>query len=202
MTLQIISDLYLESPKGYDVFKIVPKAPHLALLGDIGNAIPHKSDLVAFLTHQLTQFRAMLFVPGNHEAYYPDWATTLEFLRTFGSQVQNDGALGDFILSDRTVLRLPDTDITILGCSLFSSIPPKSEMAVSMGLNDFFQTDGWVAALEGTDSKVAISTHWSPSVDARSSDPEHGASPIFSGFSTDHSPRILYHVLFVGKLVG
>lgn len=36
-SFQILSDLHLEAPKAYDLFDIVPKAPYLALLGDIGN---------------------------------------------------------------------------------------------------------------------------------------------------------------------
>ena len=43
MALQILSDLHLDAPKAYDVFKIVPKAPYLALLGDVGNVVPHKT---------------------------------------------------------------------------------------------------------------------------------------------------------------
>ncbi|KAK1639295.1 hypothetical protein BDP81DRAFT_345662 [Colletotrichum phormii] len=68
MAIQIVSDLHLESPKAYDIFEIVPQAPYLGLLGDIGNVVAHKEECLAFLT-QLRQFRAILFVPGNHEAY-------------------------------------------------------------------------------------------------------------------------------------
>jgi hypothetical protein len=42
MELQILSDLHLESPKAYDLYDIPPKAPLLALLGDIGNVVSHK----------------------------------------------------------------------------------------------------------------------------------------------------------------
>jgi hypothetical protein len=50
MAVQILSDLHSEAPKAYDVFNILPKAPYLALLGDIGNVAPHKEDFLAFLT--------------------------------------------------------------------------------------------------------------------------------------------------------
>lgn len=50
MAVQIISDLHLEAPKGYDIFDIVPTAPYLALLGDISNVVLHKDDYLAFLT--------------------------------------------------------------------------------------------------------------------------------------------------------
>jgi len=44
MAVQIVSDLHLETPKAYDIFEIEPKAPVLALLGDIGNIVLHKED--------------------------------------------------------------------------------------------------------------------------------------------------------------
>jgi hypothetical protein len=79
-------------------------------------------------------------------------------------------------------------------------------MAVSMGLNDFFQTDKWdvqahnemhkrdlswlnaeVADLDNSDANIVIFSHWSPTRDARASDPRHAGSPITSAFSTDLS---------------
>jgi hypothetical protein len=36
LPIQLLSDLHLEAPKGYDVFEVVPSAPYLALIGDIG----------------------------------------------------------------------------------------------------------------------------------------------------------------------
>ncbi|KAL8376769.1 hypothetical protein RB595_007746 [Gaeumannomyces hyphopodioides] len=62
MTLQILSDLHLESPKAYDVFEVVPRAPYLVLLGEVGTVGPHRAELLAFFTAQLRQFRAVLLV--------------------------------------------------------------------------------------------------------------------------------------------
>jgi hypothetical protein len=206
MAVQILSDLHLEAPKAYDIFNIMPKAPYLALLGDIGNVALHKDDCLAFLTRQLNQFRAVLFIPGNHEAYYSNWPETLDILLTFERDVRNNATLGDFILLDRTVFRMPDTNIVILGCSLFSSISAENRMAVSFGLNDFFVINDWdvdshneahkrdiawlntqVAELEQSDVHIMIFTHWSPSNDARAIDPRHATSSIASAFSTDLS---------------
>ena len=211
MTVQILSDLHLECPKAYDVFKIVPKAPYLALLGDMGNIASHKNDCLAFLTVQLNQFRAVLFVPGNHEAYHSNWPDTLDILRTFGQDVRKDKSLGEFVLLDRAAFRLPDTNVVILGCSLFSSIPPESLMAVSFGLNDFLQTSDWdvgmhneahkrdlawlnaqVAELEQSDVKIMIFSHWSPSRDVRAIEPRYAGSPITSAFSTDLSDEACF----------
>jgi hypothetical protein len=144
MAIQILSDLHLEAPKGYDVFEIVPKAPHLALLGDIGNVASHKDDCLGFLTRQLRQFRTVFFVAGNHEAYHSSWPETLAILGAFQDDVRKDPSLGEFVLLNRTAYRLPDSEAgtVVLGCSLFSHVPPQSQMAVGMGLNDFFHTDG------------------------------------------------------------
>lgn len=211
MAFQILSDLHLEAPKAYDIVKIVPKAPYLALLGDVGNVAIHKADFLAFLTQQLNQFRAVLFVPGNHEAYHSNWSDTLEILRVFEQDVRKNKSLGEFVLLDRAVFRPPGTNVVVLGCRLFSFVPPKNEMAVSFGLNDFFHIDGWdvrmhneahtrdlawlnaqVADLEQSDVKIMIFSHWSPSLDIRAVDPKHSGSPIASAFATDLSGEACY----------
>jgi hypothetical protein len=204
MAVQILSDLHLEVPKAYDFFKLIPKAPYLALLGDIGNIGSHKDDYLTFLTLQLKQFRAVLLVPGNHEAYHSNWPATLDILRAFEQDVRKDSSLGEFVLLDRAAFQLPDTNIVILGCSLFSFVPAENQTAVSFGLNDFYHTDDWdvgmhneahkrdlawlnaqVAHLEQSDVKIIIFSHWSPSRDVRAIDPRHAGSPISSAFSTE-----------------
>jgi hypothetical protein len=201
MAVQILSDLHLEAPKAYDFFNIIPKAPYLALLGDIGNLASHKDDCLAFLTRQLNQFHAVLFIPGNHEAYHSNWPETRDILLAFERDVRNNASLGDFILLDRAVYRMPDTNVVILGCSLFSFISAENHKAVSLGLNDFFVINEWdvdshneahkrdiawlntqVAELEQSDVRIMICTHWSPSKDARAIDPRHATSSITSAF--------------------
>ncbi|KAK0387333.1 hypothetical protein NLU13_5646 [Sarocladium strictum] len=209
MSIQILSDLHLEAPKAYDVFEITPRAPYLALAGDIGTVVAHKADCLAFLTRQLARFRAVLFVPGNHEAYHSTWDEMLQTLREFEEEVRRDASLGEFVLLDRRSFRVPGCNNTVvLGCSLFSHVPEHSHESVSFGVNDFYHTQGWdvaahnaahardlawlndeVAALEKTeqDVEIVIVTHWSPSRDPRASDLRHGQSPISCAFSTDLS---------------
>lgn len=208
MSIQILSDLHLESPKAYDVFEITPRAPYLALVGDIGTVVAHKADFLAFLKRQLSQFRAVLFVPGNHEAYHSTWTETLQTLREFEEEVRGDDSSGEFVLLDRGSFRVPGCNTVVLGCSLFSHVPEDSHESVSFGINDFYHTEGWdvaahnaahardlawlndeVTALEktGEDTEIVIMTHWSPSRDPRASDPRHGQSPIAGAFSTDLS---------------
>ncbi len=206
MAVQILSDLHLEAGNGYNFSEVVPRAPYLALLGDIGNVVVHRVECFGFLTRQLAKFRAILFVPGNHEAYQSNWPDTLTILRAFEEHARADPSLGEFILLDRVAFRPPGTNIAILGCSLFSCVPPESQMAVGQGLNDFFQTSGWgvdahneahkrdlawlnqqVADLELFDVKIMILSHWSPSKDVRAIEPRHYGSPVTSAFSTDLS---------------
>ncbi|CAK7224609.1 hypothetical protein SCUCBS95973_005576 [Sporothrix curviconia] len=229
MRIQIVSDLHLEAPKAYDLFEIQPAAPVLALIGDIGNAKPHRDDLFGFLLRQLRQFEAVLFVPGNHEAYHSSWRETRALLRGFEAEfrkISNCGEppLGTFVLLDQNTHCFPAGDSScsggaaetiVLGCPLFSHIPPAAEQAVSMGLNDFYQINNdddeatpwdvashslahardlaWlnetVARLERTRpaASLLILTHWSPAIDPRTSDPRHANSTISSAFSTDLS---------------
>lgn len=205
VTVQILSDLHLESPRSYDLFKIEVEAPYLALLGDIGNIEKHKSDCLGFLKKLLKEFSAVLFVPGNHEAYHSSWPATLAILREFEQDVRQDPSLsGKFILLDRNTYQVPNTSVAIVGCSLFSEVPPENAMDVEMGLNDFFQTHGWevsahneahkrdLAWLNAEVNKLQVETimivsHWSPSRDARASQPQHAGSKITAAFSTDLS---------------
>lgn len=206
--IQVLSDLHLEAPQAYDVFEIVPRAPHLALLGDIGNIKEHKTDCIAFLTKQLRQFSTVLFIPGNHEAYHSTWPATLDTLQAFEEDVRKDSSLGESVLLDRRAYQVPGTNVIILGCSLFSLVPPEAEADVGLELNDFYQTDGWdvpahsqahrrdlawlnaqVGELERREDvgEVVVLSHWSPSTDARAIDPRHAGSRITPGFSTDLS---------------
>ncbi|OAA67282.1 hypothetical protein SPI_01858 [Niveomyces insectorum RCEF 264] len=215
MAIQIMSDLHLEAPKAYDIFEIVPKAPVLALLGDIGNVEAHKSDMAGFIARQLRQFRAVLYVPGNHEAYQSTWPATLRILMEFEKEVRaqraKDPALGGFVLLDRTAYRLQqDLGVVVLGCSLFSHVPPEAETAVSQGMNDFYQDANWTVAEHNAAHKrdlvwlngaveelgqladvhsIIIMTHWSPSTDPRAQNPRYAndPNPIAAGFRTDLS---------------
>ena len=210
MAIQILSDLHLEAPKAYDIFAIVPKAPYLALLGDIGTIVSHKNEYLAFLTTRLKQFRAVLFVPGNHEAYHSNWPDTLDALRTFERDVRKDETLGEFVLLDRASFRIPDTNGVILGCSLFSQ---KTKWQSALGSMTSTRTGDWdvgthneahrrdlawlnaqVAEYENSeeDVKIMIFSHWSPSLDERAIEPRHAGSKVSSAFSTDFAGEVCF----------
>lgn len=127
--LQVVSDIHLESPKAYDIFEIVPRAPHLALLGDIGYVF-HKQEYFDFLRRHLLKFRTIFLVLGNHEPWHSTWDATKEAIRGFETQIsqerQSSANLGAFVLLDRTVYHLAEENgksVAILGCTLFSRVP-------------------------------------------------------------------------------
>ncbi|KAK6222831.1 hypothetical protein LQW54_000640 [Pestalotiopsis sp. IQ-011] len=151
VVLQILSDLHLEEgePKGYDIFDITPQAPYLALLGDIGCVALDSDEYFGFLRRQLSQFKTVFLVLGNHEPYHSDWADTKslvgDFQQTVDLEKQNDKHLGTLVLLDKTRFDIDDGDnkVTVLGCTLFSHITPASRKRVGLGLNDFNVIDDW-----------------------------------------------------------
>ncbi|KAI4860834.1 Ser/Thr protein phosphatase superfamily [Hypoxylon rubiginosum] len=213
VALQIISDLHLENPKAYDIFEITPKAPYLALLGDIGYLVRHEADYLGFLKRQLTKFRAVFLVLGNHEPWHSTWDDCLQTTRRWERELHQEGdkqtGLGQFVVLNRDrydIERASGDAVIVLGCTLFSHVPSEAAEAVSFGVNDFYHTVGWdlkqynaaferdlawlnaeVTALRGAGRTVVVLTHYSPTLDERAADPRHRTSAIGSGFATDLS---------------
>jgi predicted phosphodiesterase len=220
MSFQILSDLHLEKPSAYDVFKISPKAPYLALLGDIG--VVKEDGFFPFIEAQLSQFQLVFFLLGNHEPYHSTWIETKHELHRFSASVdqrrlqskQDDpNTIGSFVFLDQTRYDL-SPDVTVLGCTLFSRVSEAHKERVSFGLKDFYHINDWtvedhvashkadlwwlndqishIAASE-SHRKLVVFTHHSPvTQDARAVDPRHENSPLSSGFATDLSAQICW----------
>ncbi|KAG5978507.1 hypothetical protein E4U55_006152 [Claviceps digitariae] len=206
MSIQIVSDLHLERPKNYDKFTIPPKAPYLALLGDVGHVVAHKQDFFDFLTRHLSKFKAILFVPGHHEAFKSTWVQTLKTLRGFEQHIKQTPSLGEFVVLDRGTYRPPGCDTVILGCSLFSHVSALERQMVELSVDDFHLIENWsfedhnnahqrhlvwlneqVARLED-DAEVAriiILTHWCPTRAPGAVDPKQVESAVSSAYYND-----------------
>ena len=82
MKLRILSDLHIE----FHPFEIPPlktdRETVLILAGDIG-VIHRKTELKSFLRQAAAQFRAVIYVLGNHEFYRGVWPDALQTLRTW-----------------------------------------------------------------------------------------------------------------------
>ena len=208
---QILSDLHLEDPSAYDVFKISPTAPYLALLGDIG--VVKDDGFFPFVETQLRQFKIVFFLLGNHEPYYLTWDKARQELQQFSNSVRQRStaeAIGEFVFLNQTRYDL-SLDVTVLGCTLFSRIDKIQKERVSFGLNDFYYINDWtveehtaaheadlgwlneqvsqIAANEPR-RRIVVFTHHSPvTQDPRAVDPRHKNSPLSSGFATDLSTQ-------------
>ncbi|KIX02729.1 uncharacterized protein Z518_08671 [Rhinocladiella mackenziei CBS 650.93] len=207
--IQVLSDLHLETPATYDIFTIPPHSPTLALLGDIGYV--QDAGFFEFLQQQLSNFRLVLFVLGNHEPYHSNWTDVKTRLGRFSDDMQKwflEGKIaGEFIVLDQTRYDISPS-VTILGCTLFSGITSEQTQSVSYGLNDFYLIEDWsvdlhcrahyadlswlneqvelISRLEPA-RKIIILTHHSPCTNEETIDPKHKGSSISSGFATDLS---------------
>lgn len=215
MQLQILSDLHLEAPVEYGVFTITPKAPFLALLGDIGNV--KDAGFFEFLRQQLANFQVVFLVLGNHEPYHSSWAEAKVKLKRFGHDMrqlssQTGKKQGEFVLLDQTRYDLSPT-ATILGCTLFSKFAPEHIETIRSSMNDFCEIKDWSLELyqeaysadlywlnaqvesishHEPGRKIAILTHYSPCIHEQAVDPHHMGSPIFSAFRTDLSNEVCW----------
>ncbi|KAI5780536.1 Ser/Thr protein phosphatase superfamily [Geopyxis carbonaria] len=225
---QLLSDLHLESPRSYSTYTFAATAPNLVLAGDIGNT--RDAGFFTFIHTQLSRFERVFLVLGNHEPYHSSWpdaeAAVFQFAAslkhpsnstttsaatstaTSTATTHNTGtsapALGEFIPLLRTRYDLPPPlNVTVLGCTLHSHIPPESSAEVGLALNDFHAVGAWTvadhnaahagdvawlnAAVAATprDRRVLVVTHHSPSTDGRVNNPMHEDSIYTSGFVTE-----------------
>ncbi|KZV97229.1 hypothetical protein EXIGLDRAFT_731233 [Exidia glandulosa HHB12029] len=193
--IQVMSDLHLEfkfrvkggknddRAAGYVVFDFPVAAPNLALLGDIGLAT-HEG-LYHFLETQLHRFKRVFYVPGNHEYYGASPTQAMGRMQAFADRMQfvharEPNEVGEFILLHRRRYDL-SAHVTILGCTLWSHVPPHAEDAVWYHLNDFRQIEHWTVGahnashdmdrlfltreldkLRGSGRRVFIMTHHAP----------------------------------------
>lgn len=217
---QIMSDLHLETPKArpsYDEFEILPRCPHLALLGDIGN-VTHPQ-LFVFLTRQLQHFEIVFFLLGNHEPYGTTFSEAISKLSAFEAEVEEQRLTtptnqGNFVFLNKTRYDLSE-DLTVLGCTLFSSISPGQHHSVARFVSDFTHINKWTVASHNdahqtdvawlnrqvTDCTshephrtVIIFTHHSPTMLKEANDPRHlqDHTKVQSAFSTDLSNEVCW----------
>lgn len=220
IAFQIVSDLHLETPQirpTYGDFEIEPRAPHLALLGDIGNVCDER--LFLFLEKQLRQFQIVFFLLGNHEPYGTSFPTARATIKSFENKMKasrrtSDPGVGEFVFLDQTRYDLTSRH-TILGCTLFSEVLPEQIVPVQMFVSDFTNIESWTVdnhceahasdlswlnlqvsslMLQEPSRSIIIFTHHSPTTVAEAADPknESDANQVRSAFSTDLSKELCW----------
>ncbi|KAF2005953.1 hypothetical protein P154DRAFT_551251 [Amniculicola lignicola CBS 123094] len=221
---QIHSDLHLETPlarPSYAYFSCPTNFPlhasNLFLLGDIGYV--RDASLFTFLTAllQRTPNLKIFYVLGNHEAYGVTLAYAKERLRAFEREVRRDYGERFWFMDRRRVDLSPR--VTVLGCTLWTSIPGEAARACAARLTDFNIARGikdrvvdehnadhvadlaWLNAQvgeieregeSGEEREVVILTHHCPTVDERGADPRRGESEVRVGFATDLSVEVCW----------
>ncbi|KAI5457593.1 Metallo-dependent phosphatase-like protein [Mariannaea sp. PMI_226] len=201
--VQFMSDLHLELNRQYATFDFEVKAPLLVLAGDIGRLVDYEPFL-GFLARQTVRFEKVFLVLGNHEFYemsYEDGIAKAE-------ELEKEDILGEkLVVMHRKRWDDESSRLTILGCTLWSSIPKKAEDDVTLRVSDYKMITDWsvvqhnachaadlsflTTAVSDIDTLPAeaerlilIVTHHAPVIKGTSR-PEHEKNPWKAAFSTD-----------------
>ncbi|KAH8672125.1 ser/Thr protein phosphatase-like protein superfamily [Tricladium varicosporioides] len=138
ISFQIVSDLHLEVGQQYDSFTIPTIAPFLILAGDIGSLADFDAYL-SFLCRQTKNFEKVFLVLGNHEFFGLASAAALERARKLESEEVLGGKL---VLLHKKRFDIPESSVTILGCTLWSKIDEAARDIVQEKVKDFTKIEG------------------------------------------------------------
>lgn len=197
--VQVLSDLHLEVGQQYLSYTFPATAPLLLLDGDIGRLADYDGYL-KFLETQVCRYKKVFLVLGNHEFYGLDYEAGLKIAR----RLEAEPTLADkLLLLHRARWDDPDSALTILGCTLWSSIPKEAYSVVQSRVKDFKKINEWsveshneihaqeaawlreeVAQATSQKRRLLVATHHAPSVDGTSR-PEQTENPWTCAFATN-----------------
>jgi len=178
MSFQILSDLHSESNMKdalNAVARLTKKANILVVPGDIGSFYKLESMFTLF-KKMLEKFEHVVYVPGNHEYYYPIDASTKrktpgELFYYFKKGLAERPDLKNVNVLNRSMARIGD--ITFAGCTLWSDPSPLRELPpyvrLDMSINhygDMHRRDlRWLHRVSKVDNlaKLVVVTHHAPS---------------------------------------
>lgn len=201
--VQILSDLHLEVGQQYSSYTFPATAPFLLLGGDIGRLIDYDAYL-QFLGAQVSRYKKVFLVLGNHEFYGLDYDAGIEEARRLAAEPR---LVGGLVLLHRAHWDDPDSGLTVVGCTLWSAIPEDVYEVVRAKVSDFKKIPGWTpqrhnqvhaeevawlrervasiaAADDGRGRLLLVATHHAPCVEGSSS-PAHASNPWTPAFATD-----------------
>lgn len=195
MKFQVLSDLHLHPRKRFDLRKASDDVDALILAGDIGAP---ESDSYQWLVQDAAQlFKYVFVVAGNHEHYGHVWQRTMEIITCTCRKYTNVYHL------NCCGVDIPNTNIRVVGATLWSHILPFQEEFIALQVNDFrcihdWSTDKHMAKhkrdlkyitrealrCQDTGRRLVVITHHAPLED-NTSHPKHTHSPVSSSFSSD-----------------
>lgn len=140
MRIQIASDIHLPHREHlHDVWHVedfldcteahLGQVDALVLAGDIGN--PERPHFVDFLTECSNTYPLVFLVSGNHEAYGHSLEETDALIRQSIIKLPNVHYL------QCGTYDVKETNLRILGCTLWSNVPPKAHHIVKQYLSDY-----------------------------------------------------------------
>lgn len=205
---QVLSDLHLEINQQYSSYEIPVCANFLILAGDVGRLTDYDGYL-EFLQKQTERFETVFLVLGNHEFYKESFTTALEKAK----QLEREPSLnGRLILLHQRRYDIPDSHVTILGCTLWSKVPIDAKDIVKSKIQNFRQIQDWTiddhnAAHDADHAwllreiqsickenqklrkqdqprSILVVTHHAPSL-RKTSSPRHENNPWSCAFGTD-----------------
>ncbi|KAF1843239.1 uncharacterized protein K460DRAFT_288975 [Cucurbitaria berberidis CBS 394.84] len=137
-SFQILSDLYLDYDSQYLTFHIPVAAPFLILAGNIGRLIDYEQYL-SFLVRRCNLHDKVFLVLGPLEFHGLNWMDGLQLAHKMEKEPVTKGRL-EVLYETRS--EVPGTNITLLGCTLWSKIPDSDVAAVLKKMPEFDEKDG------------------------------------------------------------
>jgi hypothetical protein len=135
---QVISDLHLDHESQYLTFHIPVAAPYLILGGNIGRLADY-DDYLSFLVRRCNLHEKVYLVLGALEFHGVAW---MEGLQLAHKMEQDPVTKGRLEVLYETRSDVPGTNITILGCTLWSRIIDADTAAVMRKIPEFNEEHG------------------------------------------------------------
>ncbi|GKZ72395.1 hypothetical protein AnigIFM63309_009377 [Aspergillus niger] len=208
VSFQILSDLHLEVNQQYSSYEFPACAEYLILAGDIGRLTDY-NDYRNFLQKQTDRFRSVFLLLGNHEFYNETFDTGIEMAKQLEEDPSFDGRL---IVLHQKRYDVPGSNVSILGCTLWSKVPQESAEVVQSKVKDFQRISDWsvddhnarhdfdyswlmkevhsihaenrTVAKDSKRRSILVVTHHAPSLQG-TSNPKHAQSPWSVAFGTN-----------------
>ena len=197
--VQILSDLHLEVGQQYWSYTFPVSAPFLLLGGDIGHLIDYDGYL-KFLEVQVSRYQKVFLVLGNHEFYGLDYESGL----ATAQRLSEDPKLADtLVLLNKGRWNDTKSNLTVIGCTLWSLIPEDASSIVQAKVSDFKKINGWtiekhneihteeaswlreeVVQIQSAGRRLLVATHHAPCMRGTSR-PEHSNNSWTPAFATD-----------------
>ncbi|KAF2029724.1 hypothetical protein EK21DRAFT_100952 [Setomelanomma holmii] len=135
---QVLSDLHLDHESQYLTFHIPVAAPYLILGGNIGRLVDY-DEYLSFLVRRCNLHEKVYLVLGALEFHGMGW---MEGLQLAHKMEQNPVTKGRLEVLYETRSDVPNTNITLLGCTLWSKIPESDTAAVMRKIPEFDEEKG------------------------------------------------------------